>query len=289
MSEPAHVTKQRIVSGLRELGLAPGAGVMVHSSLRSFGHVEGGARTVVAALREVLTPSGTLMMPSFNHGAPFAPGGDGVFDPQKTPTTNGAVAETFWKMPGVRRSWNPTHAFAAWGKNARRYTEPHHRVLTMGAESPLGLLWQDGGVCLLLGVTYKVNTFHHVVETVLRAPCLGARTIAHPLLLPDGRRVGARTWGWREKPCPIDDETRYADEMRQRGLEKEARIGDCRAILFRLEDCFQVVAELLQHGKDGFPPCRRCPIRPRRVPQTVPSDWDDEHQRLRADSEAWSY
>lgn len=34
--------------------------VMVHSSLKSFGHVEGGADTVVDALMELLTPEGTL-------------------------------------------------------------------------------------------------------------------------------------------------------------------------------------------------------------------------------------
>ena len=49
------------------LGLQAGMGVVVHSSLRSLGHVEGGAQTVVEALMEIITPEGTLVMPSFNH------------------------------------------------------------------------------------------------------------------------------------------------------------------------------------------------------------------------------
>ena len=82
-----------LVQGFRTLGLEPDMGLMVHSSLRSFGHVEGGAATVIDALMEVLTPSGTLLLPSFNHGAPFEADGPGVYDPQKTPTINVAIPD----------------------------------------------------------------------------------------------------------------------------------------------------------------------------------------------------
>ena len=110
------LTHSQIVAGLRELGLPAGAGVMVHSSLKSFGQVEGGARTVVEALMEVLTSQGTLLMPTFNHEAPFFEGGPGYYHPTETPTVNGAIPDFFWRMPGVRRSLDPTHPFAAWGQ-----------------------------------------------------------------------------------------------------------------------------------------------------------------------------
>ena len=132
-------------------GLPAGAGVMVHSSLKSFGQVEGGAHTVVEALMEVLTPQGTLLMPTFNHEAPFFEGGPGYYHPAETPTVNGAIPDCFWRMPGVRRSLDPTHPFAAWGRHARRYTQFHHRTLTMGPQSPLGQLYADDGFGLLLG------------------------------------------------------------------------------------------------------------------------------------------
>ncbi|MCL5275976.1 MAG: AAC(3) family N-acetyltransferase [Chloroflexi bacterium] len=292
MSDPLPtpcVTKADIIAGLRQLGLASGSGVMVHSSLKRFGHVEGGARAVVEALMEVITPAGTLLMPSFNHGAPFEDGGPGYFDPGRTPTTNGAIPDCFWRMPGVWRSLDPTHSFAAWGKHSRRYTGFHHRTLTMGPQSPLGLLLADDGYSLLLGVGYGANTFHHVVEMSTGAPCLGLRTEAYPIVLPDGRRVQGRAWGWRERACPITDHVAYREDMQARGLQKEVLIGGSRAILFRLRDCFEVIAGLLREGKDGCPPCDRCPIRPRRVAQTVPSDWDAARACLLPDSPAWEY
>jgi len=283
------VTQADIVAGLRDLGLTRGAGVIVHSSLKSFGRVEGGAGSVIAALMEVLTPAGTLMMPSFNHGRAFAEGRPGYYDPRETPTSNGAIPDLFWRMPGVLRSLNPTHAFAAWGANARRYTQFHHRTLTMGPESPLGLLWKDGGYGLLLGVGYRANTFHHVVEVAVGAQCLGLRTEAYPVRLPDGRTVTGRSWGWRERGCPFTDGGRYAPQMLARGLDTARFIGNSRVTLFRLQDCFELLGHILENGLDGFPPCIRCAIRPQRGPETVPSDWDPQTQRPLPDSASWTY
>ncbi len=77
--------------------------------------------------------------------------------------------------------------------------------------------------------------------------------------------------------------------MARRGLEQVRLIGECRATLFRLADCFTVVAGLLQAGLGGSPPCSRCPVRPGQVPATVDSDWDAESGSLKADSAAWTY
>jgi aminoglycoside N3'-acetyltransferase len=159
----------------------------------------------------------------------------------------------------------------------------------MGPRSPLGLLGAEGGYGLLLGVGYESNTYHHVVETTLGVPCLGRRTEAYPVRLPDGRVVMGRTWGWRERHCPLTDHGRYGRLLRERGLERVGMIGACRATLFRLQDCFGVVAEVLRTGMDGFPPCGGCPIRTRAAPQTVPSDWDEARQALAPDSVAWTY
>ncbi|MBN2149070.1 MAG: AAC(3) family N-acetyltransferase [Anaerolineales bacterium] len=262
---------------------------MVHSSLSSFGDVEGGAAAVVAALMEAVTPSGTLMMPSFNHDTVFHEGGPGYYDPTQTHTINGAIPDCFWRLPGVHRSLDPTHAIAAWGRDAERYTRFHHRTLTMGPQSPLGLLAAEGGLGLLLGVDYHANTFHHVVETSTGAPCLGLRSEAYPVRLAGGRMVLGRTWGWRGGSCPFTDTASYSEDMRERGLEYVVMIGSCRATLFRLQDCFSVVSEILAQGKNNFPPCSGCSVRPRVVDATVGSDWDAARGEPEAGSLAWTY
>jgi aminoglycoside N3'-acetyltransferase len=159
----------------------------------------------------------------------------------------------------------------------------------MGPGAPVGLLHADGGSCLLLGVDYKSNTFHHAVEMALGVPCLGQRTESLPMVLSDGRRVEGRTWSWRNAACPFTDEDRYGGRMAARRLQCETTIGNCRAVSFSLEDCFQVVAQMLQVGTDGFPPCSGCTIHPLRGKDTAPSDWDAMGNVQRADSVAWSY
>ena len=289
MKSTTSLTASKITAGLRDLGLFAGIGVMVHSSLRSFGPVEGGPQTVIEALMEVVTPDGTLLLPTFNHGTPFQRNGPGYFDPRTTPTINGAIPDAFWRMPNVHRSLDPTHPFAAWGKDAVRYVQHHHRTLTTGAQSPLGLLHAEGGYGLLLGVDYASNTFHHVVETLVHSPCLGRRTEGYQVQVPDGRRVLGRTWSWRNGACPITDENRYGETMAARGLHRQIKIGACTATLFKLSDCFAVVAEFLRVGLGEFPPCTGCPIRPRVNSHTVPSDWDEAAQTIRPDSIAWTY
>jgi aminoglycoside N3'-acetyltransferase len=279
-----------IIDGLHRVEVRTGARLMVHSSLKSFGRVDGGAATVIAALCETVGLDGVVMMPSFNHGTPFGPGGPGVYDPQTTPTTNGIVADTFWRMPGVRRSLNPTHPFAVWGADAQRYVEHHHRTLTMGPASPLGLLHADGGECVMLGTDHKTNTFKHVAETLCGAACLGRRTEEYPVKLPDGRIVGGRTWGWRSRDCPLTESGAHIhDEMEARGFHRVAYVGDARVIAFRLSDCLTAIQDILEHGRDDHPPCRQCPIRPAVHSATCPSDWNADQNALRPDSQAWTY
>ena len=47
------------------IGIKKGDTVMVHSSLSSMGNVEGGAQTVIEALKEVVGVEGTLLFPAF--------------------------------------------------------------------------------------------------------------------------------------------------------------------------------------------------------------------------------
>jgi aminoglycoside N3'-acetyltransferase len=62
------VTKDDIKAGLLDLGLKRGDHAVVHSSLSSLGHVEGGAEAVIVALEEALTPDGTLVMATYSGG-----------------------------------------------------------------------------------------------------------------------------------------------------------------------------------------------------------------------------
>jgi len=57
-------TKQQLKNALAELGIKKGMTLEVHSSLSSFGELEGGALTVINTLKELVTEDGSIFMPA---------------------------------------------------------------------------------------------------------------------------------------------------------------------------------------------------------------------------------
>lgn len=58
------VTTKIISDGLSSLGIRSGDKVLVHSSLRKFGYVVGGPKSVTRALLKTGGPDGTVLMPT---------------------------------------------------------------------------------------------------------------------------------------------------------------------------------------------------------------------------------
>lgn len=63
VNEPI-LTYDDLVTAFHACGLAAGQSVLVHSSMSKLGWVVGGAVDVINALLDVLTPAGTLTMPT---------------------------------------------------------------------------------------------------------------------------------------------------------------------------------------------------------------------------------
>lgn len=161
------VTRDTLVDGLRSLGLCAGQQVLVHSSLSSFGHVAGGAGTVIDALLEVIGSSGTVLVPTLTGSEHLSPENPPVFDPAETPCWTGRIPETFRRRPDAVRSLHATHSVAAIGADAQMLTMDHVRSVTpCDTLSPYGqLAARATGYILLLGVDHESNTtFHHVEE-----------------------------------------------------------------------------------------------------------------------------
>jgi len=162
------ITKDRIVDDLTRLGLQRGDIVNFHSAMKSIGYVEGGAGTVIEAITEVITSSGTLMVPAFSlNGTIYRTclDEDYVFDVRSAGTLLGAIPSTFLEMPGIHRSIHPTHSVAAIGKQAAYITEAHHLGGSIfGADSPWGRLLELDGKLLTIGLKMGRNTISHLIE-----------------------------------------------------------------------------------------------------------------------------
>ncbi len=174
-------TRQNLTQDLLNAGLSSGMTVIVHSSLSSLGWVCGGSVAVVQALMDVITPAGTLIMPTHSsdlsdpaawQAPPVPPGWWSIiretmpaFDPKTTPTRGmGKIAEGFRTWQNVLRSSHPAVSFAAWGKYSKEIVSNHSLDNSLGESSPLARLYDLNGWVLLLGVGYDNCTSFHLAE-----------------------------------------------------------------------------------------------------------------------------
>ena len=126
------ISRDRLVSDLRSIGVKKGDVLMVHSSLSKMGFVENGAVTVVDACLEAIGPEGTLVMPAFAHNtfSKIYLDTDPVFDVKHDPSRAGAVTEELRTRPGSLRSFHPTDAVTATGPLASYIVKDHFGQLT---------------------------------------------------------------------------------------------------------------------------------------------------------------
>lgn len=181
-------TVKKIKAELRALGLKDGDNVLVHSSLRSLGKVEGGAETVIRGLLEAVGPEGTLLFPALSYMAVSA--ANPVFDVRNTPSCVGALPEYFRTRPGTVRSLHPTHSMSGIGKNVDELFRDHWRSTTSCGEfSPFRKLRDLGGWVLFLGCSMHPNTMMHAVEELVEPPYLHAEPVDYRIIREDGSEI----------------------------------------------------------------------------------------------------
>ncbi len=149
---------------LKHAGFREDDTVLVHSSMKSIGAVEGGADTVLDVLMDYFGRKGLLVLPALSYADVNAE--QRVFSPENTPACIGLLPEMFRRRPGVKRSLHPTHSVAAFGPDAESFVSGHERFDTPCArQSPWGRLADRHAKIFFIGTgTMCCNTFLHGVE-----------------------------------------------------------------------------------------------------------------------------
>lgn len=196
------VTKSRLVTDLRALGVAPGDAILLHESVRNIGWIVGGPDVVLDAVCEVLGPEGTLLK--------LVGSEDGLYEAAEWPAhvrdayvrecppydrartrgsrAFGLLAEYLRTRAGAERSDHPEESFVAVGKHARWITSGHPLVNGYGEGSPLDKLVQLDGKVLNLGAPLDTATLLHLAEYRARLPHKRVARYQAPIVR-DGERV----------------------------------------------------------------------------------------------------
>lgn len=162
-------TKKDIIADLRRMGIAEGDRLLLHTSYKSLGGVEGGIPTFLSACMEAVGTRGTLLLPTFTYN--FLSAEAPIFDIRKTPSCVGAIPEVFRHCEGVLRSLHPTHSLAVWGADKEFFVENHHADQNcLDVNSPIYKLKEIGGKILHIGCGVSRNTILHGVEIACHVP-----------------------------------------------------------------------------------------------------------------------
>ena len=276
------LTAAEFGKALKKLGVKPGMQLIAHSTFSSLGAISGKVEDFCAELQKAVGENGTLLMPAFTFQV-FS-GREKVFDVANTPSATGILTETFRKMPGVHRSFDPCHSYSAWGKEAEEFVAGHHLVPTIDPEdSPLGVLARCGGYVLTISSASAV-TYMHLVEDMYGAKCCTRRGEEYETILPNGEKVLTRTWGWRESTCdwcPAKRTDEIFDIIRKSGELQELMLNNAHLMLFSVESYRKAFGKLMKKH------CRNS-VKPRKNNRTVKSDWDEKKRQLKKSTTAYT-
>lgn len=244
MSTETEWTFEQLVEHLRSsCEVKPGDIMVIHSSAGAVGKVAGGVITMLKAIKEAVTPEGTILMPVFS-----SPREDHIFKMARTPSRVGLLTEALRRNKEAVRSRHPTHSFSAWGRRAVELTANHDKTSAVGIGSPLHLAADAGADVMMIGCTLTTCTLVHLGEAMIRVPYLGK--VSYPgydttltLVDTDGSTQEFRLY---DNPGDGSGFGAVQTEMEKRGQIRTGKFGDAAVLRFSAKDCLAATIDLLR-------------------------------------------
>lgn len=236
------VSPQQLGEALASLGLNGTQHVIVHSSLKSFGTLEGGVSTLLDGLE---TATATLVAPAFSYQT-LLRGPESPIHAQFERGTRvsrdiGRLAQVMVERPDAKRSSHPALSFVALGEQAEEVLD---RQTLANPYAPIGALYDLGGFALLAGVDHSSDTSIHYGEYLAGMPLLTR-------YLPQDGRVTACSF----PNCSADFE-RLAPYVHP----VTAYAGRSKLRLFQVRELVDATVRLLQQDPEAllctYPSCR---------------------------------
>ena len=233
------ITKKEIENGLVRLGVKAGMMLEVHCSLSSFGEVDGGALTIIEALKNVVGTDGAILMPSFKL-SPNLPLDEidrelglttkiKILQDDNEKSAMGIVSDTFRKMPGVITG-EGLFRVSAWGKEAEKHA-------SMG----FNYLINSNGYALLMGVDiYAMSAMHYVED------CLPDEIKKKFSVSKEARKIYPESewfveaWSPPVKPWYTIQKRAYG-----KGYMRDTNIGNAKCILVQVKNTIELYRQAL--------------------------------------------
>ncbi len=158
---------EQIHTQLQKLGVPTDKPVIVHTSLRAVGQIEGGGQTLLDALIDHVTGQGGVLCVPTHTWVNFEKNKQIVLDLTDKKTCIGTIPDLAVQDKRAVRTLNPTHSVVVFGDNdkVKEFIGQENSVLTPTSPNGCyGNLFKLNGKVLLIGVGQEKNTYIHCVE-----------------------------------------------------------------------------------------------------------------------------
>lgn len=245
-------TKEDLKLQIKNLGIKSNDTLMIHSSMKSIGQVEGGADTVLDAFIEFLA-DGLLIFPT--HTWKRLEDDYTLYQPETEPSCVGLLTNLFLKREGVLRSLHPTHSVAALGKDAEKFIEGEEQFDTPCNRSGCyGKLYDRKAKILFLGCDLNHNTYLHGVEEWNKIPNrLADKYRILNIKMPDGSIKSRPMYCHYSSAGDISEHYgKMEHPFISTGISTKGKFGDAGCIVCDAVGMADLVSEYLKKNPDLF-------------------------------------
>lgn len=247
-------TKNTLIKDIEQTGIRKTGTLLIHSSMKAIGEVEGGGDTVLDAFIEYMK-EGLLLFPTHSWSDKNLL--DGIYDPKTEPACVGILPNLFMKRAEAIRSMHPTHSVTAMGSKAQAYVQRDSDVMRNGdVQTPcprkgcFAGLYDEEAQLLFLGATLKTNTFIHSIEEWLNIPDrINPQSRKIKLLFEDGDTREIDLHGhYSTRGNVSKNYDKLLMPMLHMGIAKEVKIGDAVSYVVEVKPMTDWVIGLLKEN-----------------------------------------
>ncbi len=257
------MTKEQLKLQLAELGLLPSDTVVIHTSLRSVGPVEGGADGLIDTFCEYLH-EGLFLVPT--HTWANVNSDQPVYDAARAVPCIGAVPRAAAARRDGVRSLHPTHSLWAFGRNAADYVQGEEFAAT---PAPKGGCWarlaDTGAKILLIGVNNSKNTFIHSLDELAGLPDRLGQPYTTTLISTDGQIRHGQMAPHLCSRCPdvSKNYVNFEEALTALGAQTFGRLGQAQVRVVDAAACRDIILRIYRRADHDICTC----------PEQLPEAW----------------
>ena len=242
-------TKEELKKQLRELGIKPSDTVLIHTSFKSVGGVEGGPDAFIDAFCEYLS-EGMFIVPT--HTWANVTKEQPIFDYRTTESCIGIVPRTAAKRQDGIRSLHPTHSVWAYGCGAEEFVSGEEHSKT---PAPVGGSWwklgEIGAKILLIGVDHGRDTYIHAVDEIAELDDrLDTKSFEVTIIGRNGEKI---THSFTPHGnTGSDNFNNFEKAFLSLGVQKNGKLGDALVRVVDAAKCRDVLLGIYEKTHENF-------------------------------------